>query len=65
MTELNGKEAEVSDLTNEERKGLIEQLCLISTRLTESQEGPARDDVKEELRQVVRLLWLDGKPEPG
>lgn len=54
----------MSELTQEKRDELIKQIGLISTRLYGTPEGPARDDLKAELRQLARLLWLDGKPAP-
>ena len=53
----------MSELTQDKRDGLIEQLAFISTRLAEVPDGPARDDLKAELQSLVRLLWLDGKPD--
>jgi hypothetical protein len=54
----------MSELTQEKRDGLIEQAAVVSTLLARTPDGPARDDLKAELRRLARLLWLDGKPEP-
>ena len=56
--------APMSDLTQEKRDELIQRLSLISGRLLPVSDGPARDELKAELRQLAKLLWLDGKPEP-
>jgi hypothetical protein len=53
----------MSELTQEKRDGLIKQLVVVSARLAETKDRPARDVVKAELTQLVRLLWLDGKPD--
>ena len=54
----------MSELTQEKRDGLIEQLALASARLVGIPDGPAQDDLQAELRRLARLLWLDGKPDP-
>jgi hypothetical protein len=53
----------MSELTQEKRDGLIERLGPISTRLGDVPDGPLRDELKAELGQLARLLWLDGKPD--
>ena len=53
----------MDELTADERDELIRQLGPISTRLNEPPNGPARDELKAELSRLIRLLWLDGKPE--
>jgi hypothetical protein len=53
----------MSELTPEKRDELIDQLGLISTRLTGTPEGPEREALKAEQCQVVRLLWLDRQGE--
>jgi hypothetical protein len=54
----------MNDLTQEKRDELLGRLTVISTRLGQIPDGPARDELKAEVRQLTRLLWLDGKPEP-
>ena len=53
----------MSDLTQEKRNELIKRLSVVLIRLGQSPDGPPRDDLKAELRELVRLLWMDGKPE--
>jgi hypothetical protein len=53
----------MTELTQEKRDGMIERLGLISTRISRTPDGPARDELKAELGQLARLLWLDGKPD--
>jgi hypothetical protein len=45
----------------EHREILIEQVSRILDRLMATPEGPAREDLEAELRQLARLLWLDRK----
>ena len=53
------------ELTAEDRNGLIKQLNRVAVNLNEAVDGPARGELKAELRRLVRLLWLDGEPEPS
>jgi len=54
----------MTELSQEKRDELIKQLSAVSTRLGQILDGPARSDLKAEVRRLTRLLWLDGKPEP-
>jgi hypothetical protein len=54
----------MTNLTQEKRDELIDRLVHLSVRLGQIFDGPAREDLKAELRQLARLLWLDGSPEP-
>ena len=54
----------MSELTPDERAGLIEQMGLVSARLDGAIDRPQRDELMVELRRLTRLLWLDGKSEP-
>jgi hypothetical protein len=47
-----------------ERDWLIMQLNQVSSTLNETPDGPAHDELKADLKRLVRLLWLDGEPEP-
>jgi hypothetical protein len=54
----------MSELTPEKRDKLIEQLGLISTRIAQALDGPARDDLRAELRQLAwpGFLRSNGSP---
>jgi hypothetical protein len=53
------------ELTAGERDRLIMQLNQAAICLNETTDEPARGKLKAELRRLVRLLWLDGEPEPS
>jgi len=56
----------MSELQAGERDWLILQLSLIKLHLlNETPEGSTRDELKTEPKRLVRLLWLDGAPEPS
>jgi hypothetical protein len=48
-------------LTTQQRELLIQQIGDASTRLKEAANGPIQDAFREDLRRLVRLLWLDGQ----